>query len=261
MAPLSGAGHRPRTWRWPRCTSGPAGPGTAAGRRPRRRPGARPAGLHLGRRGHRQRRPAPDRLAPVLRLFTTLRAEVTGGQYLDLVNSHRRGAADAARARPDRVLQVRQVHGRAAAPARGGGAGRDDESFLSGYALALGEAFQLRDDLLGVFGDPSVTGKPAGEDIREGKQTLLLVLGGRKSPARRSAGSWRPRQQPGRDRRGHRRGAPGARGRFGARDAVEHRIAGLADRAQAALGTEATVPAEARAALLGLAARATWRGR
>ena len=40
----------------------------------------------------------------------------------------------------------------------------------------MGEAFQLRDDILGVFGDPGATGKPAGEDIREGKQTLLLVL-------------------------------------------------------------------------------------
>ena len=60
-----------------------------------------------------------------------------------------------------------------AAVAGAGGA----QSFLSGYALPLGEAFQLRDDVLGVFGDPGMTGKPAGEDIREGKQTLLLVLG------------------------------------------------------------------------------------
>jgi geranylgeranyl diphosphate synthase type I len=39
----------------------------------------------------------------------------------------------------------------------------------------LGEAFQLRDDVLGVFGEPAVTGKPAGDDIREGKRTLLLA--------------------------------------------------------------------------------------
>jgi geranylgeranyl diphosphate synthase type I len=45
----------------------------------------------------------------------------------------------------------------------------------SGYGLPLGEAFQLRDDVLGVFGDPQVTGKPAGDDLREGKRTFLVA--------------------------------------------------------------------------------------
>jgi geranylgeranyl diphosphate synthase type I len=40
----------------------------------------------------------------------------------------------------------------------------------------LGIAFQLRDDILGVYGDPSVTGKPAGDDLREGKRTVLVAL-------------------------------------------------------------------------------------
>ncbi len=47
---------------------------------------------------------------------------------------------------------------------------------LSSYAMPLGEAFQLRDDLLGVFGDPQVTGKSHLEDLREGKHTLLIAL-------------------------------------------------------------------------------------
>ena len=47
---------------------------------------------------------------------------------------------------------------------------------LSAYGLPLGEAFQLRDDILGIFGDPSVTGKPAGDDIREGKRTVLMAM-------------------------------------------------------------------------------------
>jgi geranylgeranyl diphosphate synthase, type I len=47
---------------------------------------------------------------------------------------------------------------------------------LSAFGLPLGEAFQLRDDLLGVFGDPSTTGKPAGGDLVEGKRTVLVAL-------------------------------------------------------------------------------------
>ena len=43
------------------------------------------------------------------------------------------------------------------------------------YGLPLGEAFQLRDDVLGVFGDPWQTGKPAGDDLREGKRTVLVA--------------------------------------------------------------------------------------
>lgn len=42
--------------------------------------------------------------------------------------------------------------------------------------MPLGEAFQLRDDVLGVFGDPANTGKPAGDDLREGKRTALIAL-------------------------------------------------------------------------------------
>jgi geranylgeranyl diphosphate synthase type I len=43
------------------------------------------------------------------------------------------------------------------------------------FGMPLGEAFQLRDDVLGVFGDPAVTGKPAGDDLREGKRTYLVA--------------------------------------------------------------------------------------
>jgi geranylgeranyl diphosphate synthase type I len=47
---------------------------------------------------------------------------------------------------------------------------------LTSFGLPLGEAFQLRDDLLGVFGDPAATGKPAGDDLVEGKRTVLVAL-------------------------------------------------------------------------------------
>ena len=49
-------------------------------------------------------------------------------------------------------------------------------SAFRGYGRDIGIAFQLRDDLLGVFGNPAITGKPAGDDLREGKRTVLLSL-------------------------------------------------------------------------------------
>ena len=60
----------------------------------------------------------------------------------------------------------------------GGAAGGDGSlaAAYTGYGLPLGIAFQLRDDILGVFGDPARTGKPAGDDIREGKRTVLLAI-------------------------------------------------------------------------------------
>jgi geranylgeranyl diphosphate synthase, type I len=200
-----------------------------------------------------------ERLAAVLRLFTTLRTEVTGGQYLDLVNAHR-GGADAATA--GRIARYKSAKYTVERPVQLGAAvaGRDDAGFLTGYSLPLGEAFQLRDDVLGVFGDPRVTGKPAGEDIREGKQTLLLVLG---------------RQLAGPDGRrvlDAAAGNPGATesdiagvratlAGCGALAEVERQIARLAARAQAALGAGPALPADAQSALLALAGRATWRGR
>jgi geranylgeranyl diphosphate synthase type I len=212
----------------------------------------------------------PDRLAVVLRLFTTLRTEVIGGQYLDLACAQR-GTVPARKAAPaeeqiraaERIIRYKSAKYTVERPLQLGaavaGAG-GAEIFLSGYALPLGEAFQLRDDVLGVFGDPGTTGKPAGEDIREGKQTLLLVLGRQMAgPAERRVLESVP-------------GHPAATGAdiadvraalaaCGALDAVERRIAGLAGQARAALGAAADVPDDARAALLQMAGLATRRGR
>jgi geranylgeranyl diphosphate synthase, type I len=213
----------------------------------------------------------PDRLASVLRLFTTLRTEVIGGQYLDVVSACR-GTADSETVRQivryksakytvQRPIQLGAVvAGLDGAGAPGGAGGPDPGGFLSGYSLPLGEAFQLRDDILGVFGDPSVTGKPADEDIREGKQTLLLVLGRQMAgPARRMiidqvAGN--PGASPD-EVADVRRVLAGC----GALDAVERRISGLADRAAAAVAAQPGLPGEARAALLSLAAQAIRRDR
>jgi geranylgeranyl diphosphate synthase type I len=56
------------------------------------------------------------------------------------------------------------------------GASNELINSYTNYGIPLGEAFQLRDDLLGVFGDPSLTGKPAGDDLREGKRTALIAI-------------------------------------------------------------------------------------
>ncbi len=58
-------------------------------------------------------------------------------------------------------------------------AGRPLVAALSRYGVELGEAFALRDDLLGVWGDPALTGKPAGDDLLSGKPTVILSLGDR----------------------------------------------------------------------------------
>ena len=109
-------------------------------------------------------------------VFTELRIEVNVGQYLDLVGSARGGVDEQSARRISRFKSgkytvERPLHLGAAL------AGRLDDlaAPLSAFGLPVGEAFQLRDDLLGVFGDGAVTGKPVGEDLREGKPTLLYA--------------------------------------------------------------------------------------
>jgi geranylgeranyl diphosphate synthase type I len=99
------------------------------------------------------------------------------GQYLDvLVQARAAYSAEEAL----RVVELKTskytVEGPLHLGAAIAGAGEPVFAALSAYGVPLGEAFQLRDDVLGVFGDPSVTGKPAGDDLREGKQTLLIAL-------------------------------------------------------------------------------------
>jgi geranylgeranyl diphosphate synthase type I len=106
-----------------------------------------------------------------------MRMEVMAGQYLDVVEQARgditvERALRVARYKSAKYTVERPLHLGAAIA----GAGDDIVAAYSSYGLALGEAFQLRDDLLGVYGDPAVTGKPAGDDLREGKQTALIAL-------------------------------------------------------------------------------------
>jgi geranylgeranyl diphosphate synthase type I len=112
-----------------------------------------------------------------LEVFNELRIELNVGQYLDMVGTAQ-GRSDHGTARriacykSGKYTVERPLHLGAAL------AGRLDHLAgpLSAYGLPLGEAFQLRDDLLGAFGDSAVTGKPVGEDLREGKPTPLLAI-------------------------------------------------------------------------------------
>jgi geranylgeranyl diphosphate synthase type I len=114
---------------------------------------------------------------PARAVFDTMRAELMAGQYLDLleqVSGHGtvESALRVARYKSAKYTIVEPLHlGGALA-----GASADVLATYTAYGMPLGEAFQLRDDLLGVFGDPSVTGKPAGDDLREGKRTALVAL-------------------------------------------------------------------------------------
>jgi geranylgeranyl diphosphate synthase type I len=111
-------------------------------------------------------------------LWNTLRLELNAGQLLDIIGSVRRErrldkAERIARYKSGKYTIERPLHLGAllAAPERG----TRLLPALSGYGLPLGDAFQMRDDVIGAFGDRAVTGKPVGDDLREGKPTPLLA--------------------------------------------------------------------------------------
>ncbi|MEJ5256102.1 MAG: polyprenyl synthetase family protein [Acidimicrobiales bacterium] len=111
------------------------------------------------------------------RVWNRLAVEVNIGQYLDVVGTAR-GAPDLATAR--RISRYKSGKYTIERPLHLGAAIAGElerlGAPLSAYGEPLGEAFQLRDDLLGVFGDPAVMGKPVGEDLLEGKPTPLLAV-------------------------------------------------------------------------------------
>lgn len=114
--------------------------------------------------------------------FDRMRTEVMLGQYLDMLEEHSwRGRPEAELlARAHRVIVYKSAKYSVEAPLAVGaslaGGSLAQVAALREFGLPLGVAFQLRDDLLGVFGDPAVTGKPAGDDLREGKRTVLVNL-------------------------------------------------------------------------------------
>ena len=198
------------------------------------------------------------------RVFDEVRVEVNVGQYLDILGGTQGpggGVDPVTRAR--RICQYKTAKYTIERPLHLGAALAAPDRFaalagpLSAFGLPLGEAFQLRDDLLDVFGDPAVTGKPIGDDLREGKPTLLASM------ARARVNGADARWFEGRF------GAPELSeaevlefrhlmDAVGARREVETTIARLADRARTALAALPLLPG-AGAALGELAAFVTGR--
>lgn len=109
-------------------------------------------------------------------MWSAMRTEVLGGQLLDIAVEARSDDSLDAALRIDRYKTAAYTVER---PLLIGGALANANAALLDvyrtFGADIGIAFQLRDDLLGVFGDPAVTGKPSGDDLREGKRTVLIA--------------------------------------------------------------------------------------
>ena len=123
----------------------------------------------------------PGALARAMPLIESMRTEVTAGQFLDVLAQHAPLSGDVAEslALSERVVEYKSARYTVQRPVQFGaalaGATADVVAGLADFGSPLGQAFQFRDDVLGVFGDESVTGKPAGDDLREGKRTVLVA--------------------------------------------------------------------------------------
>ncbi|MEV6376642.1 polyprenyl synthetase family protein [Micromonospora sp. WP24] len=200
----------------------------------------------------------PGTVARARPVFDEMRTEVTVGQYLDVLAQVTR---DTSVERAGKVARYKSAKYTVERPLLLGAALADApvevEAAYSAYGLPLGEAFQLRDDLLGVFGDPAQTGKPAGDDLREGKRTFLVAAAlevldeGDRAQLLAGLGN------PGLDEEGVTR-LRGLITKSGAPVRTEQRITALTDSALAALAP-VDLDVEARQALVDLAAAATRR--
>jgi geranylgeranyl diphosphate synthase type I len=104
--------------------------------------------------------------------------EVIGGQYLELLIAQRGGRQESGEAELLSILRLKSGLYTADRPIQLGALLADASPALldglSRYGAAVGEAFQLQDDLLGMFGDAGTVGKPVGADLKEGKFTFLI---------------------------------------------------------------------------------------
>ncbi len=119
---------------------------------------------------------SPETHRRVRGVWTKIRTEVLGGQYLDIVAEAGAAESIAAAMNVDTFKTACYTVSRPLQLGVAAAADRPDvQSAFGQFGTDLGVAFQLRDDVLGVFGDPAVTGKPSGDDLRSGKRTVLLA--------------------------------------------------------------------------------------
>lgn len=141
-----------------------------------------------------------DGRSRVRRVWSDIRTEVLGGQYLDIV-AESSGAESIESAM--NVNTYKTASYTISRPLQFGAAAAADRPDVQRifYELGtdLGVAFQLRDDVLGVFGDPAVTGKPSGDDLRSGKRTVLLAEAVERAAASDPAAADRLRTEVGTD--------------------------------------------------------------
>lgn len=135
---------------------------------------------------------ADAQLIRTLAIYDEMRVEIMAGQFLDI---HEQALATQSVARSLKIARYKSGKYTVERPLHFGTslalpAGERRDNFFamfSEFGLPLGEAFQLRDDLLGVFGDPTLTGKPAGDDLREGKRTVLMAMTQDRADAKQEA--------------------------------------------------------------------------
>lgn len=204
----------------------------------------------------------PGTAARASGVWSAMRTEVLGGQLLDIW-TEASGAEDVASAQ--RINRYKTAAYTVERPLHLGaalaGAPAELVEAYGRYGVDVGIAFQLRDDLLGVFGDPSVTGKPSGDDLREGKRTVLFASALHAADATDPDAALLLRESLGRDLDDEEVAVLRTVIRdLGAVDAVEGRIAAHATAAREVLDTP-LLTEEGRRMLLHLVDVATARSR
>ncbi len=179
-----------------------------------------------------------DRVGAAALELARVHEDVIAGQVLDVSGT----ASDARAVEAMHALKTASytVRGPVIIGARLAGAHEDQVSALASFADPLGIAFQLRDDVLGTFGDPAATGKAATDDLREGKRTALVIEALRDARAAEALGRVLGRREASEV---DLREAVARIEASGARDRVEARIVELTRESRAALERAALHPA------------------